>query len=386
MKLIPNSPLRVKNSVLILSLLLLIVFFAACSNQDRSFENQPTIIEVDFNTKDKRPMQISIEKLIPLETSADCVLARIDNLQVFNEKIYLIDMIKTRTLFVFDIEGKFIQKTQEGKGPGEILRPGGFTINRHDSTLTLYDWGWGKFLLFDSKLNFIQDYGPKNNHLLGLQYINPNTYMAFNNYSFSNSDIENKSFGYSILSESYTKEKDLGVMVNSDRTICGISHPVSVRNTNILFIAPYNYTIYEFVNDTVNERYFLDFGEYAFTHEEMENLSSKQLREKREHTSKIETLWGLYCNDDYMVVQVSLEKKSKFLFYSFRKEKTFHLSDCIDTGALPECIIRGVTDDGRFYGTVEPANLMEFQQVTGQFLDLSVKEEDNPYLIFYKVE
>ena len=56
------------NVASIVILLILIVFFSACSNQDHSSEGHSEIVRIDLDKTDQHPMQISIEEIIRLET------------------------------------------------------------------------------------------------------------------------------------------------------------------------------------------------------------------------------------------------------------------------------------------------------------------------------
>ena len=69
-------------------------------------------------------------KLIPLETSENCLIGRIDELKVFDDTLYVLDRNIAKALFVFDNKGRFIRKIGRlGKGPGEYIIPRSFTID-----------------------------------------------------------------------------------------------------------------------------------------------------------------------------------------------------------------------------------------------------------------
>ncbi|MDR3095059.1 MAG: 6-bladed beta-propeller, partial [Bacteroidales bacterium] len=56
---------------------------------------------------------------IPLETSPECLIGRIDKIISFDDKYYILDR-QTESILVFDSTGKYLFKiAQIGNGPGE---------------------------------------------------------------------------------------------------------------------------------------------------------------------------------------------------------------------------------------------------------------------------
>lgn len=113
-----------------LILLGVIVLLIGCHNS-----KEPTIDEsiIDFgNLKSmKRTELIDISKYLKLESSDESLLGAINQIDFFNNKIYILDRDKTNALYVFSLEGKFIEKLEgKGDGPGEFISPQSFWIDR----------------------------------------------------------------------------------------------------------------------------------------------------------------------------------------------------------------------------------------------------------------
>jgi hypothetical protein len=63
-------------------------------------------------------------------TNEDCMIGMIHELQVFDGCIYILDRAITKSLFVFDMEGRFIKKIGcFGNGPGEFIQPVDITLD-----------------------------------------------------------------------------------------------------------------------------------------------------------------------------------------------------------------------------------------------------------------
>lgn len=91
------------------------------------------IADIDNAQKEEFVLQSSIyQKVNPiiLESGEGSLIGTIDKIQVFDNFILVLDRRMSRSLFVFDNQGNFIRRIgNTGKGPGEYMRPGDFTID-----------------------------------------------------------------------------------------------------------------------------------------------------------------------------------------------------------------------------------------------------------------
>ena len=106
--------------------------------------------QVDFGNVPtyKSSELISVERLLPLEPSDESLFGSIDQLEVWKDRIYLLDTYKTNAVLVFSAtDGKFIQKIAgTGNGPGEFLTPHSFWIDYPDGSLYVLDRRMSKLL------------------------------------------------------------------------------------------------------------------------------------------------------------------------------------------------------------------------------------------------
>ena len=78
-------------------------------------------------------------KTIILETSDECIIGRVSEMQIFDMKIYILDRIG-RSLLVFDMEGRFIRRIGRlGRGPGEYASILDFTIDTANKRIFISD-------------------------------------------------------------------------------------------------------------------------------------------------------------------------------------------------------------------------------------------------------
>ena len=121
------------------------VFFISCSKQTQ--EDLPLDLDyyiIDLDKEKEEELSISCmfknAQTIILESGDDCVIGQIDDIQFFDGCIYILDYRKAKSLFVFDMEGNFIQKIGSvGNGPGEYTSPKDFTLDTDNRILFLRD-------------------------------------------------------------------------------------------------------------------------------------------------------------------------------------------------------------------------------------------------------
>ncbi len=88
-------------------------------------------------------------KLVKLETKPECLVGGISSLKVDGDHVFAYDS-RHETLFIFNIDGRFIAKIgTKGKGPGEMVNPVGFTLNKSKKQIEILDTGTKHMLVFD---------------------------------------------------------------------------------------------------------------------------------------------------------------------------------------------------------------------------------------------
>lgn len=113
-----------------LLLLLFTIILCDCNHSNIPNNNGKYI---DFKELKKRKSTdiISEKSYIKLESSDSSLIGSINQIEIFKDRIYILDRDKTNSLFIFSIEGKFIMKLDgEGNGPGEFITPHSFKIDK----------------------------------------------------------------------------------------------------------------------------------------------------------------------------------------------------------------------------------------------------------------
>jgi hypothetical protein len=134
--------------------MLLGIAFFSCSAQEQQQEKLPldgNYYTVDLDAKKKKEIPLSSlfgkVSTIILETANNCLIGHIDELQVFDGRIYALDEHIAKSLFIFDMDGRFVRKIGGlGKGPGEYLMAADFTIDTENGFIYLFDPGQGNLI------------------------------------------------------------------------------------------------------------------------------------------------------------------------------------------------------------------------------------------------
>ena len=125
-------------------IILLAIIFGSCSTNQTQKELR---LDGDFYTIDldgKKEPSIRLSSIfknvqtIFLETNKECLIGAIRDFQVFDGYIYILDSRLAKSLFVFDMEGRFIRKIGgRGGGPGEYVEANAFTLDTENGIIYL---------------------------------------------------------------------------------------------------------------------------------------------------------------------------------------------------------------------------------------------------------
>ncbi|RHJ85462.1 6-bladed beta-propeller [Parabacteroides sp. AM08-6] len=79
-------------------------------------------------------------KIIPLETTEDCLIGRIDEMQTCGDRLFICDNNIANAIFVYNREGKFLKKiANRGGGPEEYNQIESFCIDSLNNSILLLD-------------------------------------------------------------------------------------------------------------------------------------------------------------------------------------------------------------------------------------------------------
>lgn len=104
-------------------LVIFILIFSGCSSSQREMESSAYKLDVELEGADNLDFNeyFSSVRYVPLETTKDVLIGEITKMYMTNKNIIIFDQ-KSMSIFLFDIDGKFVRKIGEkGEGPDEYL-------------------------------------------------------------------------------------------------------------------------------------------------------------------------------------------------------------------------------------------------------------------------
>ncbi|MDR2472501.1 MAG: 6-bladed beta-propeller [Tannerella sp.] len=101
------------------------------------FDYNVCINKLDAGEFDLGAYSDSIMQIIPLETTDEALIAEIDEIEIRNDRIYIMDQL-ARSVYVFDMTGKYLNRINKvGQGPGEYGFLSYMAVT--DSTVIVFD-------------------------------------------------------------------------------------------------------------------------------------------------------------------------------------------------------------------------------------------------------
>lgn len=346
------------------------------------------VIRIDLVDEKRDRLEINIEKIIPLETSDNCLIGWVSKVKYFDNRFIVLNShrFKEPSVLIFDDKGKFIAKTKKGKGPGEVIEPFAITVNRQDSLLILHDQASKPTRIYDLDLNYINSIKHEYIFMTDLHHINADTFMVYNHTSDFEYTKGKRVYYNRLYTKGFSKTKRFDIPLYGKKYATSLKNPVSIFNSEVLFLSPWNYNIFQLIGSEFSVRYTIDFGKFSFSSKELELLSSDELLEKINSGKRVATQGGMIRNNDFMVITTYYKKNPLTFLRSMENNQIYCLNDGIEDEFLPFLDIKGVTDDGFFYAVVEPDEFIKYQESSGKYKDIDVDEEDNPYIVMFKIK
>lgn len=379
---------------LIKLLFIAIVFFlSGCthSNKDVSAVGVP----IDF--KDLKQVKaselISECDYIKLESSDASLFGAASQIEIYKNRIYILDRDKTNSLFVFSIEGKYLTKLEaKGNGPGEFMSPHLFCIDKRGYILIL-DRMMNRLLKYKiENLQFVENILLPSPAPLSFSVIeNKDQYLyyyplrkidLFNNKQFVVADKAGK------ISQTLYEASSASNILHGNPTNC-YSFKDGIR------VYPYfTNKIYEFADDTLTCCYSLFWGKHKMPVNELFSDGRKSEDVMKEVlTGDKDWIRLLYVYETEDVLMVKYYIKQDFYISYWNK----HTKNVINTKA------KDIRDDlgigGKFplpvgvynqkiIGLINPFEISQDKIIEGHLLTLlnGIYEESNPVLVFYKLK
>ncbi|MFA6127861.1 MAG: 6-bladed beta-propeller [Bacteroidales bacterium] len=203
---------------------------------------------------------LEIDKLIPLETTKDCLIKAIKKVIQYRDNIYAFDLEQMK-LFWFNSKGKFLGSIgQRGKGPGEYIEMHDFLIDTKNELIYLLDFR--KIHIFSLKGKWIRS---ANTEFMAEAFGQSEN----DEFVFYGAGMDKRIF----ISDSNFKPINSFFPYSLAYRLAPF-YPLSNYEKQILFHIPTFDTIYSLKDGKPEPLFYLDFNGKNFTENDFNRLSA----------------------------------------------------------------------------------------------------------------
>lgn len=231
--------------IFILFMLFMLSFLFSCTSKNNKItenENVHTIEleKCEYLSELKTSFFCKEAVALLLEDNERSKIGSINKVEIIDNEIYIMDQMIAKTLFVFDLNGKFIKRVgQIGKGPGEYLSIIDFAVDAKENSIFVLSYG--KILKFSKNGNFIKSIDVDNN-VIGIFWSNNSLFLKHR--PTNNEDIK-------VISAINDNGKQLSAWLSSSKYAKGFYGDISFSrkpftgdDQQVKFFTHFNNTVY----------------------------------------------------------------------------------------------------------------------------------------------
>lgn len=335
---------------------------------------------------------VSYEIIQPNASCEDSYLSDISKAIEYKGHLYIMaaentSIVKTSTIFIFTDKGEFVKRFSTGRGPGEFISAGGFTIDRENDVLEVFSML--SIYRYTLAGDFIEKIDLPKKIYLGFENINGNYFLHTPRITKNNNHYYHLYNPADNSIESYFQGVELPLGQS-----CAIYYG---EDGTLLFNNPYSGTFYT-LNDSLKTERVFRFE--PFVPDEMlmtpysNNPSDKNQFDGlfKGYYSSIKLLSGI--GDNLLSLRSSYEQKGKNILFDKRNGDTYY-------GIFEDAwYMRLLCADSQWhYYTISPSYLEKFVQFEfhsdiarklveelGDILNQDPDGEGNPIIIKVRYE
>ena len=345
--------------------LFLLIFIISCSKNEN--KNDIKFKEIKFETIGLS-LNDSIDfKFIPLETKEECFIGIAEDIQMIDDRIFILEGKSNENLYVFDLEGKFIANVgQKGNGPGQYNRIFSFDIDQESRSIIISDRYLEKLLFYD--LDSYQFKYARNTKFYYNAFLHlPHGDKIFLGYKGLKNPTDRKDLNsyYVYVTDSLlnpTKSFYEADFQTSYSLTGGKSNLYSYNGGTYIYHHLFPY-IYKLEDNSMNPTYKIELEGYAFPTIDFLKQCSGDDKDYTASLMRSEYITNYRIDECSSMICLSFQKNNQ-LFYGLynKKNKKGYLFD------LP-----------KYFSTMGLGVLVEPRSATDEYLIAQINIEENSY-------
>lgn len=355
-----------KNSIVFLVIFCIII---SCKNRDNlAQQNTDGVTEIIFNDI-LEPSGLLFSELfdsirfIKLETTTESIIGRIDKLIYYKSRYYIMDQVQSKSVLIFDDKGKYLGKVgSHGNGPGEYDEPNDIAIDPFSDKILVYDNNRKSILSFDTDGKFNERF-QLNYWVKSFSVLDSNLISLYFDYNGNNNIPKRSKYNLFLIDRSGNiKGKEFKYDKNISFGLGGFNF--FDRNNEELLVSPgYSNTIFSINAESVEPKYFIDFGKYTIPKDLLYMQSQRDFNEELKN-SDYAFLNSYFETQDYLIFSFSKKGKAYRCFYS---KVTGQLKYCdILLNNMYGCVGAGVFvghNNGEVISYFDPSSIDDIKRI-----------------------
>lgn len=354
-------------------LIIVILLHGSCKNEPLIDTDHEINIDLNHLASESLP-GLKIKSIVHLETNDSSVVGSVDHIELHHGHVYILDMFKTRAAFVFSAAGDFIGKTKYGKGPGEMINPFALYLDKGTNLIHIWDQGLFSIIQFSPRLAYMghEVFSNPLTNFVKLENGRTLVHSHFHqDFAFKIYDADHKTVAHTFVPDM----KYPGGM--------GLGRSIAV-NKRILAITPFQYHIYELKDNEMYSAYYVNFGSYMLTMNDIEKRDWNHHRDLLSKGERVSSLNDISESESFLSFCVYFKSEVLNFAYSIKGKKVYSLNEYFGKNMLPVCTVKGLTENDLFYAIVKPEDLDNFQKTSGKtFINGDINHDGNPYLMTF---
>jgi len=305
-------------TLLIISFTLLTSCRNSGSSQKSQFNQSENIggslrIDVDLT---KQPVLYTSDlydtmSYIPLETNPDCMIGTISTLLYIDNKFVISDDNTTKSIFVFDSKGKFINKIgHQGRGPQEFDSPDDIVFNKYRNEIIIRSYNDKKLLTYKLDGSFVSEI-KLNWWIRALSVLDENTLVLYFNNVVNNNIAKGEEYNFVCIDlKGNVISRQMPFNSDNDKFSGPCESSFYSYKDSLRFFYPYQNTIFNVYKDSLVPKYFINYGKQNIP---QDLTKGKTFRETRDELTKLDVaILSSFIETDSILYLGTLYKKHAF--------------------------------------------------------------------------
>lgn len=366
----------------LLKYLIFLIVLTGCGDKKQQTSTEITIEMDKVIAIDCDSVTIKKLKYIPLEINSDVLIGQIDKMLVRNDRIFVADYHGSKSLFVFDMQGKFIFKINSfGRGPGEFLEFFDFNI-APSGEIYLWDVAQFKLIRYSSEGFFLSEKRLSYQFINFIIHANDGLYV---NRLFKGGDCDCDLAHYDLLTDRIKK-----ILPVTEKKLFDLPqfcpHYFYESPTGYCYIPRFSDIAYQ-----IDHHGIIPYIHFANLPLPSRHTINEWTKDNKTMFMDMDHIWDLnsiYETDDLIAFVLEHFPPEQFLFHK-KTGKCFHVIDLQKIG----CSKIRACNHHTFFSFIEPdtEGVLDIIgsnsfKMNSEHPQLQLTEESNPIVVMLEIE